>query len=172
MTSGVDPGVVSDAIKCSDVSPAAAPWPAQRTTSELPRGSPCGVRTSRRKVRATVPLDAGVLGEELVGRWQAPGEVRQIHGERPEALADAVHQLLQGVERAAMRRPHRDQLAGDRRAALLVEIPAGDEATHRMTDEDDLGVAELAALPTPLSSAGSTIPLSRFPLNWFDNRQS
>ena len=80
-------------------------------------------------------LQAGILGQQLVGRRHAAGEFGEIDPERPRALTHPVDQLLKRVQRPPVRRPQSDQLASDLRAALPLDIPPGHQPAHRVADK-------------------------------------
>ena len=80
---------------------------------------------------------ARVDREQLVDRRERARELGQV--EKPELL-DAVDERVERVQRATVRGAERDERARVGGAAEDLDEVARDHATHRVGDEDDLGV--------------------------------
>ncbi len=76
--------------------------------------------------------------------WNSAGrlrdEVGEVEADRTDALAHAVHERDECVQRTAVRRAECDDLAGHLVAAEHVDVVARDEPTHRVTDEHEPGI--------------------------------
>ena len=95
---------------------------------------------------AVAQVDARVRRQELVHgrqRAQQPAQVDEL--ERAELLDEPVGEEVERVERAAVGRAERDQRPRVLPAVHALEVVAGDEAAHRVADEDQLGVGVVLA---------------------------
>ncbi len=124
-----------------------------------PRGvQPGQRRLGRLQQLAPDAVDAGVLREQLIARRHRPRERGQVD----PGLAHAVDQLADGLRGPAVRCAERHERPRDLRAAELVEVPARDEAAHRVADEDDLCVRPLGRRRAPAFERLRDAPLEQF----------
>ena len=105
-------------------------------------------------IRAGGGGEAGVLGQQLVQGRHAAGELGQVDAERPEIRADTVDERAERARRSPVGGTECDELTGQFRAAALLDVPARDQAAHRMADEDDPGVVVGVALRAPAVKRG------------------
>ncbi len=76
-------------------------------------------------------------------------EAGEVLLERADPLVEAVAQEIDGVERTVVGGPEGHDGPGVLPAAQRLDVVAGDEAAHRVPDQDQLGRG-VAALPTPV----------------------
>lgn len=86
---------------------------------------------------------------EVGGGGRAAGEVGDVDTGGAEVFPDAVDELVDGLDGTAGGGADGDQCFGEVGAAVVFDVPAGDEPAHRVAHEHQLGVGAGGVAVTP-----------------------